>query len=58
MVEEFNKLNTKPRNIADLKLNDDLQTIWDNLPDKTIIAILSKISQTSGRACKNTNQTF
>jgi len=39
MVEEFNKLNTKPRNIADLKLKvkDDLQTIWDSLPDKTIL---------------------
>ena len=34
MLEESNKLNPKPQNIAELKVA--LQTIWENLPTETI----------------------
>jgi len=34
MLEEFNKLNSKPQNTSQLKIV--LQKIWDKLSDKTI----------------------
>jgi len=34
MLEEFNKINSKPQNTSELKIV--LQTIWDKLPDETI----------------------
>jgi len=35
MLDEFNNLNPKPENTSQLKIV--LQTIWDNLPDETIL---------------------
>jgi len=47
MLEEVNKLNTKPRNIAELTVA--LQAIWDNLSEKNNVQVcLELLHMTSG----------
>jgi len=56
VLEKFNELKPKSQNAMELKTA--LQTVWNDLPDETILWICSELSHTIHGMRRSSRQTF